>query len=52
MKKVFIKRFCWLQVLQENGNYALLLFPSGCKICYNILGHETKIFENSQLKMF
>lgn len=37
---VILKNKGKIEILQRSGNYALLLFPSGTKICYNILGYE------------
>lgn len=52
MKKVFIKRYGWLEILEQNQNFALLKMPSNSKICFNILGYEIKEFESeNQLKM-
>lgn len=31
----------WYEILEQNGNYALIKFGNS-KICYNILGLETK----------
>lgn len=43
MKMVFIKRYGWIEILEENGKFALLRMKSGSKICFNILGLNTKI---------
>lgn len=49
MKEVLIRRYGWLEILQINGNYALVRSPKGGKFTYNILGHETR---NKQQKLF
>jgi hypothetical protein len=38
MKQVFIKRYGWVDVITQDGNYSLCLFKSGAKICFNTLG--------------
>jgi hypothetical protein len=50
MKEVFIKRYGWVKVLKQDGNYSLCLFKSGSKICYNTLGLEFRKVE-TQLKI-
>ena len=40
MKQVFIKVYGWVDVIEQNGDYSLLLFESGAKICYRTLGCE------------
>jgi hypothetical protein len=54
MKKyVFIKVYGWLEILQTNGNYALLRSKKGGKFTYNILGLEVKQIESeSQQNLF
>ena len=42
MKMVFIKKYGWLEILNENGNFALVKMPSGSQIVFNILGFKTK----------
>lgn len=42
MKKVFIKCYGWCEILELNGNYALLKIRS-TKICFNIQGYEQKV---------
>lgn len=49
MKQVFLKAYGYCVILERSGNYALLLLPSGGKMCYNILGHE---IINPQTKLF
>lgn len=49
MKEVFIKSYGWLEVLKQDGNYALLKLESGGKMCYNIAGHQTR---NNELTLF
>jgi hypothetical protein len=48
MKQVFIKRYGWCNVLEQNGNYSLVLIGDS-KICYNTLGCE---FRNNQQTLF
>ena len=53
MKKVFIKRYGWLEILAQNEKYALLKMPSNANICFNILGYEIREFNNEkQLTLF
>lgn len=48
--QVFIKTYGWLDVIQRNGNYALLKTKDNGKMCYNILGLETR-FINTPLSI-
>ncbi len=48
--EVFIKRYGWVKVLEQSGNYSLCLFPSGANICFNTLGFEFRKVE-TQLKI-
>lgn len=49
MKEVFIKRYGWLKILKQDGNYALCELKNGGKMCYNIAGHEIR---NNELTLF
>lgn len=48
---VYLKSYGKLEILQRNGNYALVKHSNGGKMCYNILGHEI-IKENINLTLF
>jgi hypothetical protein len=50
MTQVFIKRYGWLKVLEQSGNYSLCLFDNGSKICFNTNGFEFRNIE-TQLKI-
>ena len=49
--EVFIKRYGWLRVLQRSGNYSLVIFDNGAKICFNTNGFEFRHTE-SQTSLF
>ena len=42
---VHIKKYGWLEVLAQNGNYSLCRLDSGAKICFNTLGLTFKTNE-------
>ena len=46
--QVFIKTYGWLDVITKSGNYALLKTKNNGKMCYRILGLETR-FINTPL---
>jgi hypothetical protein len=48
MKQVFIKRYGWVKVLKQDGNYSLIEFHSGSKCCFNTAGFEFRNLEAQQ----
>lgn len=50
IKEVFIKKYGWLEILKQDGNYALIQFPSG-EFVHNINGYEARVKIN-QLTLF
>ena len=48
---VYIKAYGWLEIIERNGNYALLRGKKGGKFTYNILGLEVRKTEVQQ-KLF
>jgi hypothetical protein len=42
MKKVYIKAYGWIEVLEQKDNYSLCILKSGSVICFNTSGYKFK----------